>query len=306
VTPALGAVALGRRYRRTWGLRDCSLAIPAGRVVALVGPNGAGKTTMLQLAAGLLAPTTGRVEVFGASPHERPNEVLPRIGFLAQDAPLYRSFAVADALAFGRHLNPRWDTGLARERLRALGIPLDRRVGALSGGQRAQVALTMALAKRAELLLLDEPVASLDPLARREFLQGLLEAVATDGITVVLSSHVLADLERSCDYLVILASGLVHLAGDIDEVCQRHKLLTGSPEQAERLAGRLPVISQSRAERQATLLVRTYGALPGPGFDARDVGLEELVLAYLERARGGGSAGGPDASRQLERTEVGS
>ena len=303
MTDAIEAVELGRRYRRVWGLRDCTLTIPSGRVVALVGPNGAGKTTMLHLVAGLLAPTSGSVAVFGVSPHEHPSQVLPRIGFLAQDAPLYRSFTVADTLTFGRRLNPRWDMTFARQRLRALGIPLDRRIGALSGGERLQVALTMALAKRAELLLLDEPAASLDPLARREFLQGLLEAVSSEGITVVLSSHVLADLERSCDYLVILTGGLVQLAGDIDEVCQRHKLLSGPREQADRLAERLPVIKVSRAERQATLLVRNDGVLPGPGFEARDVGLEELVLAYLELARG---VTAPDGRPRLEATEVSS
>src|SRR5437764_6901372 len=190
---------LGKRYGNTWALRDCSLHLPAGRIAALVGPNGAGKTTLLHLAVGLLRPDAGEVRVFGRDPRS----VLPDIGFVAQDTPLYRDFTAAELITMGSKLNRRrWDAALARERLARLGIPPDKPVGKLSGGQRAQVALALALAKRPRLLLLDEPIASLDPLARREFLQSLMGSVAETGTTVLLSSHLLADLERVCDYLI--------------------------------------------------------------------------------------------------------
>lgn len=205
VVPALRCEGLGKRYGSRWALRDCTLRVPAGSVTALVGPNGAGKTTLLQLAVGMSAPTVGEIETLGWSARSAAGMVLPRIGFVAQDHPLYRGFTLAEMLKFGRRLNARWDEQLARRRLASLGLELSQRVAKLSGGQQAQVALTLALAKRPELLLLDEPAASLDPLARREFLQALMEAVAEEGLTVVLSSHILADLERVCDHLVILS-----------------------------------------------------------------------------------------------------
>jgi ABC-2 type transport system ATP-binding protein len=207
VTAALQASGLGKRYRRTWALRDCNLTVPRGRIAALVGPNGAGKTTLLHLAVGLLAPTTGTIRVLD-QPAGDPG--LPaQVGFVAQDTPLYRDFTAAEHLTMGVKLNRRFDQTQARDRLERLGIQLDRRVGTLSGGQRAQVALALALAKRPQLLLLDEPLASLDPLARREFLQTLMGAVAEHGVTVVLSSHLLADLERVCDYLIVLSAAHV-------------------------------------------------------------------------------------------------
>jgi ABC-2 type transport system ATP-binding protein len=218
--------ALGKRYGSLWALRECSVGIPAGSVAALVGPNGAGKTTLLHMLIGLSEPSTGEASVFGWSPREHPQLVLPRVGFVAQEHPLYRGFKLAEMLKLGGKLNPRWDDDLARRRLARLGLPLEQKVGKLSGGQQAQVALTMALAKRPELLFLDEPVAALDPLARREFLQGLMEAVVEDGLTVVLSSHIVAELERVCDFLVILAAGGVQLAGGIEEILASHRLLT--------------------------------------------------------------------------------
>ncbi len=193
------ATGLGKRYGRTWALRDCSIRVPAGKIVGLVGPNGAGKTTFIHLVAGLLRPTCGEVRVFGRSPEADALLLLDRVGFVAQDAPLYSTFSVADMLQFGRRLNRRWDQAAAEDRMRRLHIPPDRRIGQLSGGQRSQVALALALGKRPELLLLDEPVARLDPLARREFMQGLTEAVADEQISVLLSSHLVADLERVCD-----------------------------------------------------------------------------------------------------------
>ncbi|HWE63644.1 MAG TPA: ABC transporter ATP-binding protein, partial [Chloroflexota bacterium] len=263
-------LGLGKRYGRSWALRDCSLEVPAGRVAALVGPNGAGKTTLLQIAVGLTRPSTGSISVFSASPHAQPLRVLPRVGFVAQDQPLYRRFSVADMLTLGRKLNARnaadphfmicrnggkWDDRLARARLARLNIPLDRVVGTLSGGQRAQVALVMALAKRPELLLLDEPVAALDPLARREFLQTLMEAAAETGLTVVLSSHIIADLERVCDYLIILSAARVQLVADIDRLRETHKLLVGARRDPTAIAAVHNVVQARHTECQTTLLV---------------------------------------------------
>ena len=199
----LDAQGLGKRYGRRWALNDCDLQIPSGHVVGLVGPNGAGKTTLLHLAVGLLAPTAGSIEVFGRAPAADPAQ-LARVGFVAQDTPTYARLTVEDHLRFGAQMNPGWDDALARRRVGELDLDFDQRAGSLSGGQRAQLALTLAVAKRPELLVLDEPVASLDPLARRAFLQSLMEFVADGGLSVVLSSHLVADLERVCDYLIVL------------------------------------------------------------------------------------------------------
>ena len=281
MTAAVETRALGRRYGRAWALRDCSLGIPVGSVTALVGPNGAGKTTLLHLLVGLRAPSAGEARVLGWSPREHPLLVLPRVGFVAQDHPLYRGFTLAEMLTLGRRLNTRWDHALARERLQRLGLPLGRRVGALSGGEQAQVALTLALAKRPELLVLDEPVASLDPLARREFLQSLMEAVADGGLTVVLSSHILADLERVCDHLVLLHSGGVHLSGPIEEIVAAHRVLTGPRTDPASMARVHQVIRERHSERQTTLLVRANGHLYDARWQVDEVDLEEIVLAYL-------------------------
>lgn len=249
MTAALQATALGKRYGHTWALRDCTLTLPDGRVAALVGPNGAGKTTLLQLAVGLIAPTCGHITIFGLAPHAHPKEVLPRIGFVAQEQPLYRGFTVAEMLTVGRKLNHPWDNAVAEERLARLGIPLGRRIGQLSGGQRSQVALALALAKRPQLLVLDEPAAALDPLARRAFLQTLMEAAAESGVTVLFSSHVIADLERVCDYLIILSASQVQLVGDVDTIVQGHKLLVGPPPRSRR--ARPPAPGDPRAPQRA-------------------------------------------------------
>jgi len=281
MTAALDTTDLGKRYGRSWALRDCTMSVPAGRVAALVGPNGAGKTTLLQLAVGLTPPSTGSVQVFGASPWNQPEVVLPRIGFLAQDRPLFRNFTGEEMLTVGRKLNPRWDDALARSRLGRLKIPLDRKVGKLSGGQQAQVALVMALAKRPDLLLLDEPVAALDPLARREFLQTLMEAVAENGTTVLLSSHIIADLERVCDYLIILSASRVQLAGDIERIQHKHKLLVGPRCEPDAVAHIHTVVQATHTPRQTSLLVRLNGHVWDPSWEVHDVPLEEIVLAYL-------------------------
>ncbi len=274
---------LGKRYGKQWALRDCTLGLPAGSIAALVGPNGAGKTTLIQLAVGLTAPTAGSIRVFDDAPRPGTPASLAKIGYVAQDHPLYRRFSVADMLTMGRKLNLRWDDDLARQRLNRLHIPLDKPTGKLSGGQQAQVALVLALAKRPELVVLDEPLASLDPLARREFLQTLMDAAAEDGISILLSSHILADLERVCDFLVILSGGMVQIAGGIDRIVASHKLLTGprsDPAAVERVHN---VVHAHDTERQTSLLVRTNGHLFDASWQVNDVDLEEIVLGYLGR-----------------------
>jgi ABC-2 type transport system ATP-binding protein len=281
VSAALEADALGKRYGSKWALRDCTLEIPHGSVTALVGPNGAGKTTLLQLAVGLVRPSAGTVRVLGHAPRDEAASVLPRLGFVAQEHPLYRGLSVAETLKLGRKLNPSWDDALALDRIERLGLPPRQKVGRLSGGQQAQVALTLALAKRPELLVLDEPVASLDPLARREFLQSVMEVVAETGMTVLLSSHIVADLERVCDHLVILSQGRTQLAGSIEEILQGHRLLTGPRSDADAVAGMHEVIRESHTERQTTLLVRANGHVYDTAWELHELDLEEIVLAYL-------------------------
>src|SRR3954467_5851751 len=287
MTSAISTTGLGKRYGSTWALSECTLEIPTGSVTALVGPNGAGKTTLLNLAVGLSRPTTGELRVLGHEPGGNTGSLLPRLGFVAQDHPLHRGFTIADMLSLGRRLNPRWDDELAHERLERLGLAPRRRIGKLSGGQQAQVALTLALAKRPELLLLDEPVASLDPLARREFLTTLMEAVSEGGLTVVLSSHIVADLERVCDHLVILSQSRTQLAGPIDELVAAHRLLTGPRSDPATVARVHQVIRESHTERQTTLLVRANGHVYDACWEIHPVDLEEIVLASLGFAPAG-------------------
>jgi len=287
------ATGLGKRYRRSWALRDASLAVPGGHVVALVGPNGAGKTTLLHMSVGLTRPTTGQVTVLGSEPAGSP-AALDQIAFVAQDAPLYKNLSVADMLRLTRNLNRRWDQQRAETRLTELQIPRDRKVGKLSGGQQAQLALTLALARRPRLLVLDEPLASLDPLARHDFMASLMAAVAEDGLSVMLSSHVIADLERMADYLIVLSHGQVQVAGEVEQLLAEHSMLTGPSAAADDLAKRSAVVHARRAGTQAHLLVRgqrTADPAP-PGWEASPVGLEELVLAYL-REPGAAALPGP-------------
>jgi ABC-2 type transport system ATP-binding protein len=276
---------LGKRYGRCWALQECTVRLSAGRVAALVGPNGAGKTTLLHLAAGLLRPTQGSVQVFGYTPRRHRIEALSRVGFVAQDHPLYRYFTVAETMELGRHLNPRWDEHIAVGRLRELKIPLEQPVGKLSGGQQAQVALAVALAKRPDLLMLDEPLASLDPLARQDFLSSLMNGVTAEGLTVLISSHIVADLERVCDYLILLSASRVQLAGDIEEIVQHHKLLVGPAREVSSVAHLHHIVQERRAERQTMLLVRTNGPVFDPSWEVRDVTLEQVILAYLDQGR---------------------
>jgi ABC-2 type transport system ATP-binding protein len=280
---ALEATALTKRYGSTRALQDCSIRFPQGHVVALVGPNGAGKTTLLHLAMGFLNPSSGQISVLGWSPQQQPTIVLPRVGFVAQDRPLYRRFKVRELIEFGHRLNPRWDGALARSRMEQFNIPLDRPAGKLSGGQQAQVALALTLAKRPEMLLLDEPLSNLDPLARREFLQVLMEAVAVEGLTVILSSHIISELERTCDYLVILSEGQVQVAGEIESLLNNHRTLVGTPADRTILERDPAVIQFSLTPRQTTMLVKNNGRQIAGEWEEHEVGLEELVLAYLSR-----------------------
>jgi ABC-2 type transport system ATP-binding protein len=293
---------LGKRYGRTWALQDCTLQLGAGRVAALVGPNGAGKTTLLHMVTGFLRPTTGSVHVLGGSPVGQARQILPRTGFVAQDHPLYHDFTVAETLTLGRKLNPGWDDRIPRQRMERLRIPLDRTVGKLSGGQRAQVALAVALGKRPELLVLDEPLGSLDPLARREFLGTLMEVAAATGLTVLLSSHDLADMERVCDHLIVINGGRVRLAGDIADVVARHRRLIGPRLAAERIANVERAVAVSHTERQTTVLARVAGPVLDPRWEVQEVSLEDVVLAYL--GRDGDGLTDEDAARRQEDLEV--
>src|SRR6201996_9363108 len=277
---------LGRRFGRTWALRNCSLAIPAGRVTALVGPNGAGKSTLLNLAAGLARPTEGDVRILGQPAGSL--VALERVAFVAQNAPLYRFLPVRDMVHLARNLNPRWDQARADQRLAALGIPLTRKIGKLSGGQQAQVALTIALARRPEFLMLAEPLAPLDPLARHQFLASVMEAVAEDGISVLFSSHALTELERVSDHLVVLAGGRVQVAGDVGDLLATHRTLTGPAQEVGQLGPAFEVVTALSASAQAHVLARFRPPAAAPdGWQAHPVTLEELVLGYLRE---------PDAS----------
>jgi ABC-2 type transport system ATP-binding protein len=296
------ASGLGKRYGSTWALRDCSLAIPAGHVVALVGPNGAGKTTLLNLAVGLAEPAAGAVTVLGGLAAGSA-AALDGIAFVAQDTPVYKNLSAADMLHLTRNLNRRFDQRYAEARLGELGIPLNRKAGKLSGGQRAQLALTVALARRPRLLVLDEPVAMLDPVARHDFMAIVLTAMADDGVSVVLSSHVLADLERVADYLILLSRGRVQVAGEVAGLLASHRLLTGPTAEADRYASQ-PVVHAQRGQAQTHLLVRATADEPvPPGWEAHPVDLEELAMGYL-REPGAGALPGPARSRTAQPSEV--
>jgi ABC-2 type transport system ATP-binding protein len=284
--PALRTDRLGRRYGKVWGLRDCTLEVPAGAVAALVGPNGAGKTTLLEMIIGLLEPTEGQVSVFGEASHANTAQTLARVGYVAQDHPLYRDFTVADMFHLGRAMNPNWDQQLAEARADRLGIPLKRKVKRLSGGQQAQVSLTMALAKRAPLQVLDEPLSSLDPIARLDFMRDVMATAADADLTFLISSHVVAELERYCDWLIVLARGHVQLAGPADDLLAAHRLLTvprATPD------AELPgaAIHRTDSDRHSTVLVRTDPDQPAAqghaGWQADRVSFEQLVMSYLQR-----------------------
>ena len=284
MSTALETSGLGKKYGRRWALHDCTLTIPEGKVVGLVGPNGAGKTTFLHLAVGLLAPTAGTINVLGDAPGAGPTQ-LGRVGFVAQDTPTYARLSAQKHLRMGAWLNPKWDTEMATRRIEQLGLDPGQRAGSLSGGQRAQLALTLAIAKRPKLLVLDEPVASLDPLARREFLQHLMEVVAEHGVTVVLSSHLVADLERVCDYLVVLTESHVQLAGEVDTLLASHHRLSGPRRDVRTLPESFDVIEESHTDKQSVLLVRTDEPILDPAWTVKPVTMDDLVLGYMSQAR---------------------
>jgi ABC-2 type transport system ATP-binding protein len=283
MTAVVEARGLGKQYGRRWALSDCTLSIPAGHVAGLVGPNGAGKTTLLNLATGMLAPTTGTIDVLGGKPASGPGQ-LAKVGYVAQDTPTYANLSVEDHLRFGAHMNPGWDADLALKRIQQLDLDPRQKAGKLSGGQRAQLALTLAIAKRPELLILDEPIASLDPLARRDFLKILMEATAEHELSVVMSSHLVADLERVCDYLIVLVGSRVQVDGEVDDLLSSHHLLTGARCDSATLPAGQHVISESHTDRQSTLLVRSDEPMRDGDWSVANIDLEDLVLAYMGTA----------------------
>jgi ABC-2 type transport system ATP-binding protein len=293
VTNALVATRVTKRYGKTTALEDCSLAIPEGRIAALVGPNGAGKTTLLHLAVGLLRPTSGEMRVLG----RLPGDDVSQVGFVAQDAPLYRDFTARELITMCTKLNATYDDDLAVSRLEEVGVPLDRSVASLSGGQHAQVALSLALGKRPRLLLLDEPLASLDPLARRDFLGSLMSAVTDHSLSVILSSHLIADMERVCDHLILLHAGRVQVLGDIDDLLDSHKVLVGPAPKELYISGVQTIVQASMKGRQGKFLVRTHGQIRDSAWDVHDVSLEDIILAYLSDPAAG-HFGGPEFDRE--------
>jgi ABC-2 type transport system ATP-binding protein len=281
MTTVIQTRGLVKQFRRVTALSDCDVTVPEGCICALIGPNGAGKTTLLRLLSGLARPTAGQMSVLGGAPRQDP-AWLAEVGFLAQEIPLYRRFTAEEHISIGAHLNRRrWDAALVRDRLKSLNIPLDRAAGSLSGGQRAQLALTLTLAKKPRLVLLDEPVAALDPLARRHFLATMADAVAESGLTVVLSSHLVADMERVVDYLILLSASHVQLSGDIDALLAEHRVLVGPRKDTAAIARTHTIVQAVHTARQTTLLVRGNAPVIDPAWESSDVGLEEMVLAYM-------------------------
>ncbi|MFF3843332.1 ABC transporter ATP-binding protein [Streptomyces sp. NPDC001930] len=272
--PVIEAEGLGLHYRRrggVWALKDCTFALPAGRIVAVVGPNGAGKSTLLTLAAGLARPTEGRITT----------PARDRLAYVAQDKPLYGQLTVAETLRLGRELNQeRWDPATAERVVAAGPLPLNARVHTLSGGQRTRLALALALGKRPEILLLDEPMADLDPLARHELMGALMADAAERGTTVLMSSHILTELEGACDHLLLVQDGRIRLDGAIDALIAAHTLLTGP------VADLAPhtVVDSRTTGRQLTALVRREGPIQGP-WESAEPSLEELLLAHLRAPR---------------------
>lgn len=278
---AIESSGLGVTFGATSALQDCTLAIPTGRIVALVGSNGAGKTTLLHCLVGLCRPTAGKIEVLGGI---APGSVLARerIAFVAQDAPLYHHLSARSMISLTGKLNAQFDEQEAVSRLRSLDIPIDRRVGRLSGGQQAQLALTLALARHPELLVLDEPLARLDPVARHDIMESIISLVAKGGLSVVFSSHVVSELEHVADYLILLVNGRVQLADDIHRLLDEHVVISVPSERVDEIAQRFPVVVIQRSSHDTRLLVRVIGP-PELQIDVEriEVTLDELVLGYL-------------------------
>ncbi|MEV8314113.1 ABC transporter ATP-binding protein [Streptomyces sp. NPDC059900] len=277
---ALEARGLGKRYRRGWALRDCSFRVPAGRICGLVGPNGAGKSTLLRLATRLVNPTEGELRLFGV-PADDP-AAMPRYAFLSQDKSLFKRFTVADTLRMGSELNPGWDMAAAERIVRSGNVPMDAKVGTLSGGQRTRVAFALAFGKRPDLLLLDEPMADLDPLARDEMSSLLMSEAVERGTTVVMSSHMLSELEDMCDFLLVVADGRIRMAGDTEELIPAHALVTGLAPDGTPPADLSPhtVVEFRLQGRQFRALLRPDGPL-APDWEVTEPSLEEILLAHL-------------------------
>jgi ABC-2 type transport system ATP-binding protein len=283
---AIETVGLGRRYGTRWALQDCDLQVPAGTVTGLVGPNGAGKSTLMRLCVGLSRPTTGRVSILGVPVRPNGTEHLPHVGYLDQHRPMYASLRVEEAMRLGRTLNTRWDDDAARTWIAQLDVPPRARLSSLSEGQVAMVALVVCLAKRPDVLVLDEPLASLDPLARRQLMETLLDAVAERGTTVFLSSHIISELETVCDHLVIMSGGRIRIAGSVDSLLAEHHLVVTRSD-GPPLPSTLETVSLWGAQRQSTSLVRGDVSGLDEGVEVLETNVEEIVLAYLAHERGG-------------------
>jgi ABC-2 type transport system ATP-binding protein len=288
MTPVLEAKGLGKRYGRRRALTDCDLSIPPGRVIGLVGPNGAGKSTLLQLACGLIKPSSGTITVLGNRPGTGAAQ-LAKVGFVAQDTPVYAALSVEDHLRMGAHLNPGWDEQLARRRIAQIGLDPKQKAGRMSGGQRAQLALTVAVAKHPELLIFDEPAAALDPLARRGFLENLMEFIADLGASAILSSHALSDVQRVCDYLIVLADSRIQVAGEVTQLLASHHRLTGGRNELEVSPPGFEAVHADHTLSGSSVVVRGVRAdesAPSPAgpWKVEELDLEALVLAYMTRA----------------------
>ncbi|MDH2902401.1 MAG: ABC transporter ATP-binding protein [Actinomycetota bacterium] len=286
ITPVIETNALAKRFGRTWGLRDCTLSIPAGKVAALVGPNGAGKSTLLRMAAGLSRPTSGQIKILGGVPSAGDASLLKRVGYLDQERPLYKGFRVDEMFRFGAGTNPTWDMTTAHAYVDQLGISLRDRVDKLSGGQQAQVALTMCLAKQPELLILDEPAAELDPVAREDLLRLLMREVAERGTNVVLSTHALGDVGSICDYLVIMSHSTIVLADDLDFVVESHRFLSATSSNAPALPEGVTVIDTRTSSRDVTHLARMTLPLVDETWRITEPTLDEIIMAYLRLGTG--------------------
>jgi len=278
--PALEAHDLAKRYgRRTWALTGIDLAIPQGGITALVGPNAAGKSTLIKTWVGFERPTRGNVTVAGIDPQRDRSSVLGLVGYVPQSPALYDGLSVEDHLDLAVLLRPDFDRAYARRRLDQLGIPADQGAKSLSGGQQAQVALALALGTRAQILLLDEPLASLDPLARREFLHVLADAVRADGATALLSSHIVTDVEQACDRLVVLGVGRILLHDTVADALATHWMATDDATSGEGTA----IGSFGGPGGERLTLLRTGSPSTGPAL--RRATLEEVVLGYLASGR---------------------
>jgi ABC-2 type transport system ATP-binding protein len=276
--PALAAHGLTKRYGNgTTALSELDIAVPEGSITALVGPNGAGKSTLMKAWIGFERPTQGKVTILGIDPWRQRAQALKRVGYVPQSPALYQELSVADHLEIARALRPSFDRASALARLADLQIPPSKRAGALSGGQQAQVCLAIALGTCAEVLILDEPLASLDPLARREFLTVMSDDVRRRGATAVLSSHVISDIVQACDRLVVLTGGRKRLDADIAEILRAYVV---RPASDQRKDAPLTFLGETGQRQQ---LVRVAGG--NQEGEGRPATLEEVVISHLVEAR---------------------